>query len=96
MPTTDLHGETIIKEAFDQNRTRFDYDDQQFAYQEVQRLLNLAPLDREPQGEISVPSCAPMATRMMIPDPDARGEGLPFAGHSAPRTERNDKSLAGP
>ena len=39
---TDLHGEIIIREAFDVSRTRFDYDTQDFAYQEVQRLLDSA------------------------------------------------------
>src|SRR5438105_7494514 len=39
---TDLHGEIIIKEAFDQSRTTFDYDSQDYAYQEVQRLLDSA------------------------------------------------------
>jgi hypothetical protein len=39
---TDLHGEIIIKEAIDQSRTAFDYDTQEFAYQEVQRLLDSA------------------------------------------------------
>ncbi len=39
---TDLHGEIIIKEAFDVSRTSFDYDTQQYAYQEVQRLLDSA------------------------------------------------------
>jgi hypothetical protein len=39
---TDLHGEIIIKEAFDQSRTSFDYDTQDYAYQEVQRLLDSA------------------------------------------------------
>jgi hypothetical protein len=39
---TDLHGEIIIKEAIDPTRFTFDYDDQQFAYQESQRLLQLA------------------------------------------------------
>jgi hypothetical protein len=39
---TDLHGEIIIKEAIDQNRTAFDYDTQDFAYQEVKRLLDSA------------------------------------------------------
>jgi len=36
----DLHGEIIIKEAIDQSRTTFDYDTQEFAYQEIQRLLD--------------------------------------------------------
>lgn len=39
---TDLHGEVIIKEAIDQSRTAFDYDTQEFAYQEIQRLLDSA------------------------------------------------------
>ncbi|HAH64512.1 MAG TPA: SusD/RagB family nutrient-binding outer membrane lipoprotein [Rhizobiales bacterium] len=39
---TDLHGEIIIKEAFDPSRTTFDYDSQDFAYQEIQRLLDSA------------------------------------------------------
>jgi len=39
---TDLHGEIIIKEALDQSRTTFDYDTQEYAYQEIQRLLGEA------------------------------------------------------
>jgi SusD/RagB-like outer membrane lipoprotein len=39
---TDLHGEIIIKEAFDESRTSFDYDTQDYAYQEVRRLLDSA------------------------------------------------------
>jgi hypothetical protein len=39
---TDLNGEIIVKEAFDQTRLAFDYDSQEFAYQEVQRLLDSA------------------------------------------------------
>lgn len=39
---TDLHGEIIVKEAIDQTRTQFDYDSQQYAYQEVERLLDSA------------------------------------------------------
>jgi SusD/RagB-like outer membrane lipoprotein len=39
---TDLHGEIIIREAIDQTRTKFDYDPQDYAYQEVQRLLDSA------------------------------------------------------
>jgi SusD/RagB-like outer membrane lipoprotein len=39
---TDMHGEIIIKEAFDPARTSFDYDTQDFAYQEVGRLLDSA------------------------------------------------------
>jgi hypothetical protein len=36
---TDLHGEIIVKEAFNPTKTTFSYDSQEFAYQEVQRLL---------------------------------------------------------
>jgi hypothetical protein len=39
---TDVHGELIIKQAFDQTRFSFDYDTQEFAYQEVLRLLEEA------------------------------------------------------
>jgi Starch-binding associating with outer membrane len=39
---TDLHGEIIVKEAIDQTRFSFDYDTQEFAYQEVGRLLDSA------------------------------------------------------
>lgn len=39
---TDVHGEIIVKQAIDQTRFTFDYDSQDYAYQEVQRLLNLA------------------------------------------------------
>jgi hypothetical protein len=39
---TDLHGEIIVKEAIDQTRTAFDYDTQDFAYQEISKLLDSA------------------------------------------------------
>src|SRR3954468_2819930 len=39
---TDLHGEIIVKEAIDPSRTAFDYDSQQYAYEEVKRLLDSA------------------------------------------------------
>lgn len=39
---TDLHGEIIVQQAFDQSRTSFDYDTQQYAYDEVRRLLDSA------------------------------------------------------
>ena len=39
---TDLHGEIVIKEAIDQTKTVFTYDTQDFAYQEVKRLLDSA------------------------------------------------------
>ncbi len=40
--TTDLHGEIIVKEAIDQTKFGFNYDSQEYAYQEIQRLLNEA------------------------------------------------------
>lgn len=39
---TDLHGEIIIKEAIDPTKSVFNFDTQEFAYQEVQRLLGEA------------------------------------------------------
>lgn len=39
---TDLHGEIIIKEAIDPTKSTFNFDTQEFAYQEVQRLLGEA------------------------------------------------------
>jgi hypothetical protein len=38
----DLHGPIIIKEAFDQKRSTFDYDTEQYAYQVVDSLLHEA------------------------------------------------------
>lgn len=40
--TTDLHGEIIVKEAIDQSKFSFNYDTQEYAYQEIQRLLTRA------------------------------------------------------
>ncbi len=42
LAATDLHGEIIIKQAIDQTRFSFDYDTQEFAYEEVDRLLDSA------------------------------------------------------
>jgi hypothetical protein len=39
---TDMHGEIIVKEAVDQTRFAFDYDTQEYAYGEIQSLLNKA------------------------------------------------------
>lgn len=39
---TDMHGEVIIKEAFNPARTSFDYDTQEYAYFEVDSLLHAA------------------------------------------------------
>ncbi len=39
---TDIHGEIIVKQAIDQTRFAFDYDTQEYAYTEVQRLLGEA------------------------------------------------------
>jgi len=39
---TDLHGEIIVKEAIDPTKFVFNYDSQEYAYQEVIRLLDKA------------------------------------------------------
>lgn len=39
---TNVHGELIIRQAFDQTRFTFDYDSQEFAYTEILRLLEEA------------------------------------------------------
>ncbi|MBC8087661.1 MAG: RagB/SusD family nutrient uptake outer membrane protein [Phycisphaerae bacterium] len=39
---TDTHGEIIVKEAINPLKTTFNYDTQEFAYQEVKRLLDEA------------------------------------------------------
>jgi hypothetical protein len=39
---TDMHGELIIQQAYEDSRFYFDYDSQEFAYQEVKRLLDSA------------------------------------------------------
>lgn len=39
---TDTHGEIIVKEAIDQSKFTFNYDSQEYAYQEVQKLLTAA------------------------------------------------------
>lgn len=40
LKVTDVHGELIIKQAFDQTRFTFDYDTQEFAYAEILRLID--------------------------------------------------------
>ena len=39
---TDLHGEIIVQDAIDQTTFSFNYDTQEYAYQEVERLLDSA------------------------------------------------------
>ena len=39
---TDLHGEIVVQEAINQNTFSFNYDTQQYAYEEVRRLLDSA------------------------------------------------------
>ena len=39
---TDVCGEIIVKEAFNVNKTRFNYDTQEYVYQEIQRLIEQA------------------------------------------------------
>jgi ribosomal protein S11 len=38
--TTDMHGEIILNQAFDQSRKTFDYDSQEAVYAEVVKLTN--------------------------------------------------------
>jgi hypothetical protein len=42
---TDLHGEIIVKEAFDPTRSTFDYDSQDYVYTTIQGLLAKAITD---------------------------------------------------
>jgi hypothetical protein len=39
---TDMHGEIIVKEAFDQTKFYFNYDSQEDVYKEIRRLLDKA------------------------------------------------------
>ncbi len=39
---TDVHGEIIVKEAIDPTKNVFNYDTQEYTYEEVRRLLQLA------------------------------------------------------
>jgi hypothetical protein len=39
---TGIHGEIIVREAIDQTKFNFNYDDQEFVYEEVRRLLDSA------------------------------------------------------
>lgn len=48
--TTDLHGEMILKQAWEPNRYVFDYDPQQDVYAEVVRLSNEALTDLDKTG----------------------------------------------
>jgi len=40
--TTDLHGEIVYSEAFDPSKSAFNYDSQEFVYNEVKRIAELA------------------------------------------------------
>jgi hypothetical protein len=40
--TTDMHGEIIVKEAFEKDRLVFDYDEQSVVYEEVKKNCRLA------------------------------------------------------
>jgi hypothetical protein len=42
LQATDLHGEIPMRQAFEPDRYRFDYDSQEVVYTEVQRLLDSA------------------------------------------------------
>ena len=42
LTTTDMHGEIIVKDAFNTDKLVFNYDDQQTVYEEVKRNCHLA------------------------------------------------------
>jgi hypothetical protein len=55
MTLASIHGDIIIKEAFDQTRFSFDYDTEDFALQESRRLLDSAiVLLRRADGAVDV------------------------------------------
>jgi len=67
---TDLHSDIIITEAFNIERSKFKYDTQEFAYEEVQRLLLKAIeyLNRT-DGKVS-------ATYLAVGDPIYKGNRI--------------------
>lgn len=42
LAVTDMHGEIIVKQAFDPNRLVFDYDSQELVYEEVKKDCHIA------------------------------------------------------
>lgn len=67
---TDLHGDIIIKEAFTPDKFRFAFDSQEYAYEEVHRLLDQAiELLSRSDGNIS-PSYIAVGDRMFMGSAD--------------------------
>ena len=73
---TDLHGEIIIKEAFDPTKLTFNYDTQQFAYEEVFRLLDSASVYLQKTGGVVEPAYVARGDKMYNGD---RAKWLKFA-----------------
>lgn len=73
---TDLHGEIIIKEAFDPTKLTFNYDSQQFAYEEVFRLLDSASVYLQKTGGVVEPVYVARGDKMYAGD---RAKWLKFA-----------------
>ena len=73
---TDLHGDIIIKEAFDPTKLTFDYDTQQFAYDEVFRLLDSASVYLQKSGGVIEPLYVARGDKIYAGD---RAKWLKFA-----------------
>ncbi|MDP9201696.1 MAG: SusD/RagB family nutrient-binding outer membrane lipoprotein [Gemmatimonadota bacterium] len=73
---TDLHGEIIIKEAFDPTKLTFSYDSQQFAYEEVFRLLDSASVYLQKSGGVVEPAYVARGDKIYNGD---RAKWLKFA-----------------
>jgi hypothetical protein len=73
---TDLHGELIITEAFDPTKLTFNYDTQQFAYEEVFRLLDSASVFLQKAGGVVEPAYVARGDKIYNGD---RAKWLKFA-----------------
>jgi len=86
---TDLHGEIIVKEAIDQSRTSFDYDTQDYAYQEVQRLLDSAiVLLKRTDGAVDADS-----VRRVLSSKHAKGPAHTGSGTLANRVDAFEREV---
>lgn len=51
---TDMYGEQVVKQLGEEGRTAFDYDSQEYSYEEIRRLLDLAIVNlQRTDGDIS-------------------------------------------
>jgi hypothetical protein len=73
---TDLHGEIIITEAFDPTKLTFNYDTQQFAYDEVFRVLDSASVYLQKSGGVIEPTYVARGDKIYNGD---RAKWLKFA-----------------